>query len=78
MEIHDFYCINCGQRGLPIVRRHSLQHEKFHRKKLYCPWCKMTVNHIECRNDEEAFEFKQAFENGEYAEEAEESLRHGG
>lgn len=78
MEIHDFYCINCGQRSLPIVRRRSLQHEKFHRKKLYCPWCKMTVNHIECKNDEEAYEFKQAFKNGEYIQEAAESIEHGG
>jgi hypothetical protein len=34
----------------------------------------MEVNHIECRNDSEVYEFKQAFEAGEYKEELEESL----
>ena len=34
-EEHAFYCMNCGHRGLPLARRTSHQHERFHRKKLY-------------------------------------------
>ena len=34
----------------------------------------MEVNHIECRNDTEVYEFKQAFEAGEYEKEVEESI----
>ena len=71
---HSFYCIRCGQRGLPISRPDSHNYGKHHRKKLWCPHCKMTLNHIECRNDSEVYEFKQAFEAGKYKEELEESL----
>jgi len=41
---------------------------------LWCPYCGMEVNHIECRNDSEVYEFKQAFEAGEYKEEVAQSL----
>lgn len=70
----DFYCLRCGRPGIPIARRESLQHEAHHRKKLYCPWCKLTVNHIECRTFAEIEEFKENFSKGVYKDEAEESL----
>ena len=71
---HSFYCMRCGRKGIPVARRDSHNHEKHHRKKLWCPWCGMEVNHIECRNDTEVYEFKQAFEAGEYEKEVEESI----
>lgn len=70
IDIHDFYCLNCGKRGLPVVRPQAHRREQFHRKKLYCAYCGLTVNHIEVKSDEEAYEFRQAFENGEFQEEA--------
>jgi hypothetical protein len=73
-ETHDFYCMNCGAKGIPISRRNGRQHEKFHRKVLYCPTCRQTVNHIECRNDQEVEDFKKNFENGVYKDEAEASM----
>lgn len=73
-ENHDFYCMNCGRKGIPLSRRVSLQHGKFHRKKLYCIYCKEEVNHIECKTYEEVQIFKDAFEREEFKEEAEESL----
>ena len=73
-ENHDFYCMNCGRKGIPLSRRVSLQHGKFHRKKLYCIYCKEEVNHIECRTPEEVEEFKENFENGVYKDEAQDSL----
>lgn len=72
--IHDFYCILCGRRGIPLARRVGHQYSKFHRKKLYCPYCKKEVNHIECRTPEEIQEFKENFEKGVYEDEAKESL----
>jgi hypothetical protein len=33
------------------------------------------VNHIECSTDEETYDFKQAFEAGEFKEELELSLK---
>lgn len=72
--INDFYCMACGTKGLSLPRKAGKEHEIFHRKRLYCPNCRMEVNHIECRNDDEAYEFKIAFELGEFVEEANESI----
>ena len=74
IDIHDFYCINCGRKALSCVRPQAHRREKFHRKKLYCPWCQVTLNCVECANDTEAFDFKEQFEKGAFQEEAEISL----
>lgn len=74
MEHHDFYCLKCGKLGIPIMRQRGHEHGKYHRKKLYCIFCKEEVNHMECRTDEEVREFKDAFERGEFIDEAEESV----
>lgn len=73
---HSFYCIRCGRKMMGLPRRDSHNYGKHHRKKLWCPWCKMEVNGIECRNDSEVYEFKQAFEAGEYKEELDECLNY--
>lgn len=74
ININSFYCLNCGNKGLDLPRKTSLQHGKFHRKKLYCIYCKEEVNHIECKTPEDIEEFKKNFENGVYKDEAKESL----
>ena len=74
MEQHSFYCMNCGEKTYELMRPRSHQYSKHHRKALYCPWCKLIVNTIECRNDSEVYDFKQAFAAGEYKEELKESL----
>ena len=74
IDIHDFYCLNCGKKALSCVRPQSHRREQFHRKKLYCPHCQLTLNCVEVKNDVEAFEFKQAFEAGEFKSEAEQSV----
>lgn len=71
---HSFYCINCGQRGIPLARPQGFKHEKMHRKKLYCVHCKQEINHVECKTFDEIEEFRINFENGVYKHEAEESL----
>ena len=71
---HDFYCIKCGHKGIPLSRKQGHQHERFHRKKLFCIYCQQEVNHIECKTDEDVAEFKRNFENGVYKDEAEESV----
>lgn len=70
VEYHSFYCPKCGQKTMVLPRKKSLNKGAFHRKKLYCPWCKQIFNNIECRNEEEIFLFKEKFLNGEFAEEA--------
>lgn len=69
-----FFCMRCGNRGIPIARKESKRKEQFHRKKLYCRFCKEEVNHIECRNLEEIELFKENFKNGVYIDEAETSV----
>ena len=73
-ELHDFYCLLCGNKGIPIARKRSNLKESLHRKKLYCVNCKTEVNHIECRTDREVKEFKKNFAEGVYKEEALNSL----
>lgn len=75
-ESHDFYCLLCGNKGIPIARKRSNLKESLHRKKLYCVNCKTEVNHIECRTDREVKEFKKNFAEGVYKEEALNSLIH--
>ena len=75
-ETHSFYCIRCGRAGLPLLRPKAKIRERFHRKKLYCCHCKCEVNHIECRDDVDVYEFKEAFANGDFEKELEESLKH--
>lgn len=72
--IHSFYCPNCGKKTLDLPRSLSSQKESMHRKKMYCPWCKETLNQIEVKNDQEYFNFKTAFERGDFKGEVADSL----
>jgi hypothetical protein len=72
---HDFYCINCGHKSIPIMRNRGHAHASKHRKRLYCPYCKVEVNHIEVRNLEEKEWFLKKFNEGFFKEEAEESIK---
>ena len=69
-DLHDFYCIKCGNKGIPVMRKRSHNHGKFHRKKLYCLHCKEEVNHVECKNEFEVYEFLEDFRNGVFEDEA--------
>ena len=73
-QTHEFICINCGRVGIPIFRRDGKYKEQFHRKKLYCLYCHTEVNHIEVRNEFEKADILEAFENGEFVEEAKASM----
>ena len=75
-EEHSFYCLNCGLKGIPLMRPNSRKREKFHRKKLYCPHCKMETQHVETTNNHEAAEFKELFSQGAFIEENRESLEY--
>ena len=74
METHDFYCLNCGKRAIPLSRKRGQFREQFHRKKLYCPHCQLTLNCVEVKNDIEAYEFREDFEAGVFELEAEQSI----
>lgn len=74
INLHSFYCINCGNKAMELPRKEGHQYGRFHRKKLYCPYCKLEINCIECKNDEDIYEFKENFEKGVYENERTESL----
>ena len=71
---HDFYCLQCGQRGIPLARKVGQERSALHRKKLYCYHCKTDINHVEIRNQFELETFKTNFANGVYVDECKESL----
>jgi hypothetical protein len=71
---NTFYCLQCGNRGIPLARKESSRKEKFHRKKLFCIHCREEVNHIECRNEPEIEEFIENFKEGVYIDEAKASI----
>ena len=73
-QTHRFFCIKCGKEGIPLPRRQGHKHKRFHRKKLYCPYCKVEINHIECRTHEDIDSFKENFENGGFIDEVKENL----
>ena len=45
---HEFYCVICGSRGIPIARRKGAEREPGHLKKLFCLHCGVETNHCEC------------------------------
>ena len=74
LELNSFYCINCGNKSMELPRKRGCRSETFHRKNLYCPHCKLTLNHIEIKSDCEKFEFLEMFEKGIFKDEAEKSI----
>lgn len=48
--ISDFYCVECGNKGIPIGRRQDQQRERDHLKKIYCLHCQEETNHVEARD----------------------------
>ena len=50
ISISDFYCTQCGTKGIPIPRRKGSEREAGHLKKLFCIHCNKETNHVECRS----------------------------
>ena len=73
-KTHSFWCIQCGKESIPLMRPQGHKHERFHRKKLYCPHCKVEINHVECQSEDDIYDFKLDFEEGVFKDEVEESL----
>lgn len=69
-DMSSFYCPKCGKKAMDLPRPRSLTRQAFHRKKLYCPWCRETYNCIECRNEIERQVFIADWEDGVYEGEA--------
>ena len=47
--ISEFYCVECGKKGIPIARKLGAQREAGHLKSLWCVYCQKQTNHAEIR-----------------------------
>lgn len=67
----EFFCVKCGNKGIPIMRKKGAEREAGHLKRLYCLTCKKEWNHAECRpNTKYTYnEFLIEFQNNNFDEE---------
>ena len=49
IELSDFYCTQCGLKGIPVFRTKGQEREPGHLKKLYCINCQKETNMAEIR-----------------------------
>ena len=49
--LSDFYCTQCGNKGIPCWRKNGHKREVGHLKKLWCPSCGKETNCVECASD---------------------------
>ena len=68
MQLSDFYCSQCGTKGLPVWRKGGAAREKGHLKKLFCLKCQKETNHIECNNNYTSEDFYFEFNNNNFDE----------
>ena len=64
-----FFCTQCGQEGIPIVRPKCKEREAGHLKNLYCIYCKKETNHVEIREKSQNYtleDFQLEFELGRF------------
>lgn len=68
--VSDFYCTQCGKKGIPIARKSSKQKEPEHLKKLYCIYCKKEINHAEVKmfGDYQKEDFLEEFNLGRFVD----------
>ena len=45
----DFYCTQCGTKGIPIIRKRGSERSGGHLKKIFCLQCGRETNHVECK-----------------------------
>ena len=64
----EFYCTECGNKGIPIFRKKGHEREAGHLKKLFCLKCGKEVNHCEVKawTKYDYSDFKTEFEYGNF------------
>lgn len=70
LSFSDFYCVECGHKGIPIVRNIGAQRESGHLKNLFCLNCGKECNHAEIRpgSNYTYEDFKLEFESGRFVD----------
>ena len=76
---NNFYCVKCGNKGIPIIRKKGQEREAGHLKKLYCLKCKDETNHVECKpfSHYDYPDFLYEFENGNFTEDGLRKMSYG-
>lgn len=49
ISLSDFYCTQCGNKGIPIFRTAGKEREPGHLKKIFCLHCQKETNMVEVR-----------------------------
>ena len=78
-ELSQFYCTQCGSKGIPIQRIRGQEREAGHLKKIYCLKCKCQTNHCEVKpyTKYDYEDFKVEFEYGNFNEEGQRKYAYG-
>lgn len=77
MVIHNFYCTQCGTRGIPIPRKNNKQREAGHLKKMYCLCCDKEVNFVEINDKYTYNDFLVEFENHNFNKDGTRKMKYG-
>lgn len=75
----DFYCVYCGNKGIPVIRQNGSQREKGHLKRLFCLTCQRETNHVEIRpfGKYNLEDFYLEYDNGNFDEQGNRKLTYG-
>jgi hypothetical protein len=70
LNISDFYCTKCGNKGIPIPRKKGQERGSGHLKVIFCLTCQQETNHCEIvrenGNDYNKDTFLKEFELGRF------------
>lgn len=75
----EFYCTQCGNKGIPIVRQTGSERAAGHLKRIYCLKCQKETNHAECKpySHYSYEDFKFEFENGNFDKKGNRKMKYG-
>lgn len=66
MKISEFYCSECGNKGISIPRCKGNLRNSGHLKKMFCVHCKKETNHAEICGSYYETDFREEFEKGRF------------
>lgn len=68
LTLSEFYCCQCGYKGIPIFRKQGRERPSGHLKKLFCLHCQQEQNFIEIRDGSryKMKDFQIEFEYGNF------------
>ena len=72
---HEFYCVHCGRKAVPICRTGQMR-EAGHLEKQFCFFCGSATNHVECVPDSRYSKevFIQEYNDGNFSSEGQRIL----